>query len=413
MSDPIRVIYAKLTSTGSYDVVAMTSSITLERARSTAERLRLGDVPSDASFSAALAYLRPGDGGHLIARFTPYPWRDADGREPLMTDLVWVDDEDFARARGNAFALVPTNERTFATLETLEPIQLPAVSADAELQRIAELGRRARNFTTFAAAVLSTDRLLVLDAEPADHIELLTLLLPPRLRDRITFQTRAYDVPAPVPRVTASDRFRATLQRGNWQRVLPDDAELPPTVASRLADFIDAPQALFRAHELYARVTTIGDSLASEAARLVRLADFGEMLDKSLVMEAVRLIAKAESAEAQVEIGELEARLNERQIVEVLIALLESDGSDLAVAQFVEHARAANATGLPAWTAALAEAVNTRPRSPEPHLVVLLIAELARNGDADRVLSLVSRFRRLLAGAVFPTSEDTPPALSA
>ena len=413
MSDPIRVIYAKLTSTGSYDVVAMTSSITLERARATAERLRLGDVPSDASFSAAVAYLRPSDGGHLIARFTPYPWRDADGREPLMTDLVWVDDEDFARVRGNAFALVPTNERTFATLETLEPIPLPAVSAEAELQRIAELGRRARNFTTFAAAVLSTERLLVLDAEPADHIELLTLLLPPRLRGRLTFQTRAYDVPAPVPRVTASDRFRATLQRGNWQRVLPDDAELPPTVASRLADFIDAPQALFRAHELYARVTTIGDSLASEAARLVRLADFGEMLDKSLVMEAVRLIAKAESAEAQVEIAELEARLNEKQIADVLTALLETDGSDAAVAQFIEHARAANAQGLPVWTAVLAEAVNTRPRSPEPNLIVLLIAELARSGDADRVLSLVSRFRRLLAGAVFPMSADTAPALSA
>src|SRR6185369_15123567 len=170
MSAPIRVIYAKLTSTGSYDVVAMTSSITLESARATAERLRLGDVPSDASFNAAVAYLRPGEGGHLIARFTPYPWRDADGREPLMTDFVWVGDEDFARARRNAFALVPRNERTFATLETLDPVQLPTISSEAELQRIAQLGPLARNFTTFAAAVLSTERLLVLDAEPADNI---------------------------------------------------------------------------------------------------------------------------------------------------------------------------------------------------------------------------------------------------
>jgi hypothetical protein len=122
---------------------------------------------------------------------------------------------------------------------------------------------------------------------------------------------------------------------------------------------------------LYERVTAIGDSLAAEAARLVRLADFSEMLDKSLVMEAVRLIAKAESAEAHVEIAELETRLTPKQIADVLTALLETDGSDAAVAQFIEHAGAANAAGLPSWTAALAEAVNSRPRTPDAHLIVV------------------------------------------
>src|SRR5262245_14870579 len=208
---PMRVIYAQLTSTGSYDVVAMRANLALEQARATVERLRLRDVPADESFSESIAYLQPSEGGHLVARFTTYPWRDADGREPLMTDLVWVSDDDFARVRANAFALVPRNDRTFATRETLEAVQLPVVSGESELQRIDELAPRGRNFTTFAAAVLSTDRLLMPEAEPAENIELLTLLLPPRLRSRMTFQTRAYDVPAPLPRITASDRFRAAL----------------------------------------------------------------------------------------------------------------------------------------------------------------------------------------------------------
>jgi hypothetical protein len=413
MSAPIRVIYAKLTSTGSYDVVAMTDNIALEQARAIAEGLRLGDVPADASFTEARAYLRPAEGGHLIARFTPYPWRDADGREPLMTDLVWLSDEDFARVRRNAFAVVPVNERTFATRETLEPVQLPAASAEAELQRVAQLAARARNFTTFAAGVLSTDRLLLLEAEPAENIELLTLLLPPRLRDRLTFQTRAYDVPAPLPRVTASDRFRAALQRGNWQRVLPDDAELPPTVASRLADYADAPQPLFRAHELYDRIATVSDTLAAEAARVVRLADFAEKLDRSLGMEAVRLFARAEPAEAQVEITELEARLNPKQIADVLIALLESDGADAAVAQFLEHAAAAGCKALPAWSAATADVLISTRRNVEPQLVALLAAQLAAAGDADRVLGLLTRFRRELAAATLAlTDSGTAPALT-
>jgi hypothetical protein len=408
---PLRVIYAKLTSTGSYDVVALTPNIGQEQARATAERLRLGEAPSDGSFSAALAYLRPSDGGHLIARFTPYPWRDADGREPLMTDLVWVSDEDFARVRSNAFALVPANQRTFATLETLAPVQLPAVSAQAELQRIARLAPRARNFTTFAAAVLSTERLLVLDAEPADNIELLTLLLPPRLRDRLTFQTRAYDVPAPVPRITAADRFRATLQRGNWQRVFPDDAELPPTVASRLAEYASAPQPLFRAHELYERIATMGNNLAAEAARLIRLADFADKLDKSLAMEAVRLIAKAEPAEAQVEIAELQGRLQPRAIAEVLTALLERDGADLIVAQFLEHAASAGAPSLLSWCGAAANTLLTAQRKVEPRLVALLTGQLAQNGEVDGVLGLLAHFRRELAGASLPLPANTPAPL--
>ncbi|HSL68906.1 MAG TPA: hypothetical protein VK864_01625 [Longimicrobiales bacterium] len=411
--DPIRVIYAKLTSTGSYDVVAMTPNIMLEQARATAEGLRLGDVPSDASFSAAIAYLRPREGGHLVARFTPYPWRDADGREPLMTDLVWVSDEDFVRVRCNAFALVPRNERTFATLETLPPVELPQVSNDGELQRIAELAPRARNFTTFAAAALSTDRLLVVEPEPAENIELLTLLLPPRLRERLTFQTRAYDLPSPVPRITVADRFRAALQRGNWERVIPDDAELPATVASRLADYAAAPAALFRAHELYARITAIGDNLGVEAVRLVRLADFADKLDQGLAMDAVRQISKAEPAEAKVALAELESRLEARQIAEVLTALLERESADLVVERFLEHARAASAASLQSWCAAAADVLLGAQRNAEPRLIALVTTQLAQAGDAQRVLALLTRFRRELAGATPTLPASTPAALRA
>jgi hypothetical protein len=184
MSEPIRVIYAKLTSTGSYDVVAMTSNIALERGTCDCGAVAPGRCPVRCVVQLGGCVSPADDGGHLIARFTPYRGGTLTGRESLMTDLTVGDDEDFARVRGNAFALVPKNERTFATLETSTRYSCPRFPVKRSCSALRELGQRARNFTTFAAAVLSTNRLLVLDAEPADHIELLTLLLPPRLRDR-------------------------------------------------------------------------------------------------------------------------------------------------------------------------------------------------------------------------------------
>ncbi|MGH7472300.1 MAG: hypothetical protein ACRENP_30480, partial [Longimicrobiales bacterium] len=188
-------------------------------------------------------------------------------------------------------------------------------------------------------------------------------------------------------------------------------AELPPTVASRLTDFARAPEPLFRAHELYDRIAQIGDNLAAEATRLVRLADFAEKLDRGLAMEAVRLIARAEQAEAQVEVAELEKRLQARPIAEVLVALLEREGSDLVAAQFLEHAAAAGAAALHAWCVAAADVLLAAQRKVEPRLIVLLIHQLARAAELDRVLMLLVRFRRELAGASLALPAHAPAPL--
>ena len=79
-NETTRVIYAKLTSTGAYDVVGKTRGIELDAARELAERVQPGNIPYDSKLSEGLAYLRPTEGGHLIARYAPYAWRDAHGR---------------------------------------------------------------------------------------------------------------------------------------------------------------------------------------------------------------------------------------------------------------------------------------------------------------------------------------------
>src|SRR5262245_596934 len=154
---PTRVIYAKLTSTGAYDVVAKTRAIDLSAARELAELMQLGNLPFGVRIEEELGYARPSGGGHVIARYTTYGWND--GRPaPPMTDLIWVDDVAFERVRRNPFALIPHSDDVFAELTELEAVKVPTIDQALELTRLRALGSRAAaDFTNFVAGVLAAD----------------------------------------------------------------------------------------------------------------------------------------------------------------------------------------------------------------------------------------------------------------
>ncbi len=404
-----RIIYAKLTSTGAYDVVAKTSNIELAAARELAEKMQLGNLPFGVSIGEELGYARPEAGGHAIARYTTYGWND--GRPaPPMTDLVWIDDAMFSRVRRNPFALVPHSDDVFAELTELAPLQVAATDAETELARIRELAGVVTDFTAFAAGVLSAESLLLVDTHnQVSNLELLVLLLAPRLRDRLTFQTCAYQPPQLRRRVTVADAMHANLRQANFSRVLPDEADtLTLNPAQRLTEFLDVPERLQRAHALYERLHEADQlgTFAVEAARLIRLADFLILLDGKLITEALRLIARATGSEAAIELAELEARFPPLAIAEAMVALFESGADEGALVQLLQAARGPAAAS---YHDALCNAVLATRREPSAELGVLLLQYLTAAGQADRAVRMHAALRTPGAVAGFPTGDPTTP----
>ena len=390
----IRIIYAKLTSTGAYDVVAKTGNIELAAARELAEKMQLGNLPFGVKIGEEFGYAHPESGGHVIARYTTYGWND--GRPaPPMTDLVWLDDAAFARVRSNPFVLIPHSDEVFAELTELPAYSLPSGNATAELARIRELQSAAVNFTSFVAGVLDAEALLIVDDNnQAANLELLLLLLPPRLRDRVTFQTCAYQPPQLRRRVTVADALHATLRQANWSRRLPDDADsLPLNPANRFAEFLAAPEKLHRAHALYERLdsTDLSSSLAAEAARVIRLADFLITLDRKVITEALRLVAKASGSEATVALQELSSRFPPEEIANAVVALFETGADEPAIGRLLELS--ADTPIAPAAANALCNLVLNTRREISPELLVLLLQQLAE-GDADRAVMLLAAGRK-------------------
>src|SRR5918992_4956755 len=124
-TNPIRVIYAKLTSTGAYDVVAKTANVPLERARTLAEKLLPGNPPLDAVVGEEVAHTRHAEGGHIVLRFARYDWADGERGDVYITDIVWLSDDDFRRARNNVFAVVPRTDQVFDVLTELPAFTVP------------------------------------------------------------------------------------------------------------------------------------------------------------------------------------------------------------------------------------------------------------------------------------------------
>ena len=112
---PIRVIYAKLTSTGAYDVVAHTRGVSLDHARTLAEQLLPGNPPLDTPFEELIGSLRMADGSHTVLRFARYPWKDGGRGDVYSTDIVQLSDAVFRNARCNAW---PRSSRAIRWIRT-------------------------------------------------------------------------------------------------------------------------------------------------------------------------------------------------------------------------------------------------------------------------------------------------------
>ncbi|HSJ11023.1 MAG TPA: hypothetical protein VK928_13955, partial [Longimicrobiales bacterium] len=270
---PVRVIYAKRTSVGAWDVVAKTANIDEADALGLAERLLLGAPPHDAEIVEEAASLAWPDGGRVILRFSPYAWRDPQGRRVFMSDIVWLSDTDFERVRGNPFAILPRCDDVFETLTELPPVQLPAHTASDDASRLGALAP-VSDAESLIAAAIRFDRVLVIDdAQRVAKAELFTLLLPPAVRPLFTFQTRAFRVPDVVPRVTMAETFFPSLHEGPWEAVLPDIAhDIPVPLARSLVALAAQPDVLRAAHELRAASALPLDNLRTEVTRVVQLA---------------------------------------------------------------------------------------------------------------------------------------------
>lgn len=393
-NEPVRVIYAKLTSTGAYDVVAKTTNIELTTAREIAEKLQLGNPPFGVRIAEELGYAGLA-GGHIIVRYTTYGWND--GRPaPPMTDAIWVDDATFDRVRRNPFALVPACDEVFAELTDLPPVVVPVCDEAMEYERVRAIGRNASGFIDFVAGALGGEHVLMVDGQ--DHrvdLELLLLLLPPPLRDRLTFQTCAYQPPQLARRVTCVDAFHASLRQAAWSLVLPDQSDrLTLKPANRFAEFLAVPERLSRAHELYARLDAADamPSLATEASRLMRLADFSVVLDRKVATDAIRLVAKASGSEARVALAELEARFDADVIGEALAALLETGADEGALDVFL--ALTAGTSHVDVYHRSVLDALLRTRREPAAELGATLLRWAAAVADADRVVLLLGAFRR-------------------
>ena len=389
---PARVIYAKLTSTGAYDVVARTSGLTLDLARTFAERLLPGNPPLDASVGEEVAHVRPPEGGHVVLRFARYDWADGDRGDVYITDIAWYSADDFARARCNVFALVPRTDQVFDEATELPAFSVPSVDVDAEHSRIAELHATvaADARTVIASAAAADPVLLIHSGARADAMELFTLLLPPRLRAALTFQTQAFRVPAVLPRVTLVDRGYANLREASW-KVLPSlDVAVPMELAGRFVALAADCAALAVAHALYEQTFDDGPDMRNGISRVVSLAEVAVLLrdgDAGAVLRAVTgLDARIRAAVLQ----RLRAAAGEDAVRAALVDLSRhsDDGARHALALLREVGDVP-----PATVAALVDGL--RAGAPE-ELLVDLTNRCARAGDVPRLVQLIALDRRTI-----------------
>jgi hypothetical protein len=404
---PVRVIYAKLTSTGAYDVVAHTANVSLERARSVAEPLLPGNPPLDAAVDEEVSHLRPAGGGHIVLRFGRYDWRDGGRGDVYMTDIAWFPDAEFLRARANAFALVPRTDRIFDVLTELPDTVVEERTAAEDLARIAELRDAAAAAQTVAASAMAADPVLLLQAhDRARALELLTLLLPPGLRAGLTFQTQAFRVPAVLPRITLADRGYANLRDGPW-KILPHiDENVPHALAGELVALANDGERLLAIHELYDDAYADDVDLRTGVTRMVHLAAAADALRGG---DAARALSEL----ARLDAGALAAGLR------MLRRTGAADRLETAVTDMVRTADRDSARNSVAVLRALdddaegaavaAAAADALPASAPDELVLALAASAARHGDLPRLLVLLARDRRTLALQLDVTGPRFPP----
>ena len=394
--NPIRVIYAKLTSTGAYDVVAKTANVPLDRARTLAEKLLPGNPPLGAVVGEELAHARHPEGGHIVLRFARYNWTDGDRGDVYITDIVWVSDDDFRRARNNAFALVPRTDRVFEVLTELPAFTVPARNAADDLERVIALRDVAGETKTLIASAIAADPvLLVHGGDRGRAMELFTLLLPPSLRARLTFQTQAFRVPSTLPRVTLVDRPYSNLRNAAWQ-VLPSvEVDVPLELAGRLVGLTDDPESLGLAHDLYDDAFNDVADLRTSILRLTRLADIARALRRRDAPAVLRLLATADPRERAAGLRRVRDSVDAAAWRAALMQATQHGGENGQ--QLLALLRDMDADVGAETIATIADAL---PASASDELVIELACRAARQGDRSRLIQLVVRDPRVVAARV-------------
>ena len=323
-NEPVRVIYAKLTSTGAYDVVAKTANLPLDRARALAEKLLPGNPPLDAVVGDEVAHLRPPEGGHIVLRFARYDWTDGERGDVFITDIIWVSDDDFGRVRDNAFALVPHTDEVFAELKELAPVVVQNRATSGDLARLAQLRAvTAEAKTVIASTAAAESVLLVHSGDRARAMELFTLLLPPTLRSGLTFQTTAFRVPSVLPRVTLVDRAYANLRHASWKLLPSVDVDVPLELAGRLVALADDPPVLALTHELYEDAYDDEVDLRTGITRLTRLAELADTLQRRDVAGTLRMLGNLEPRVRNTAVTHLNTFADPSALIRALAQLLQ------------------------------------------------------------------------------------------
>ncbi len=397
---PVRVIYAKLTSTRAYDVVAHTPNIDLTSARTLAERLLPGNPPIDAEVREEIAHLRPPEGGHIVLRFAPYEWADGNRGDVFLTDILWLSDTDFRRARSNPFALVQRTDQIFEVLEELSIPAIPADNAGPEMQRIAELAAARPTAKKIAAHAMAA-QLLIMAAphERREAMELLVLLLPPRIREMLTFQTQAFRVPSQLPLVTLVDRIHSNLRSGAW-KILPDvHVPVPDALASQLLGLADTPERLALLHKLFDDGHGVPDSLHAGILRLTALSGLAGAIaggDARAILEELAGLPADDSGTRAAGLSYLIGMTAPLAMRDAVIAVVRAGTCPAArvaalLTQFFELPESAPVFGP------LCDIVND---STSRELRTALAAHALRASDLSRLARLVATEPRFIVGGL-------------
>jgi hypothetical protein len=186
-------------------------------------------------------------------------------------------------------------------------------------------------------------------------MELFTLLLPPTLRSRLTFQTQAFRVPTTLPRVTLVDRTYSNLRDAAW-KILPSvDVDVPLELAGRLVALADDPDSLGVAHELYDEAFADGADLRTSILRLTRLAAVADALRRRDATRVLRLLGSAEPRERAAGLRRLRHSIDAAAWRDALVALQRESSANAE--QVLALLRDIDRDASPDMTASLVDAL--------------------------------------------------------
>ncbi len=270
-------------------------------------------------------------------------------------EAVVLEDRDFARIRYNAFRALPRLEPDILETSThLRPPVLPtAIPAGDDLMCVGELyeyaraNRRPEEIETLVAAVLESEHTLVTGSQWSyGDLELITLLLPPRLRKELTFHTCALSMPRePIPRLVLTpldDHWSFQPESGVWGHRLPltrhEISTRTREVASDLIGLLEVADRLTEAHEAYeeyvTRYTPEPRPLLDEVETLLRFARLSVARGQGEVGAALRILGRAAGAHA----GDLD-QPELACLVELIREGFPLDSIAASVAQAIRHSQ--------------------------------------------------------------------------